>query len=276
MPLATPLVSIIVPAYNAEQYIAETIRSVIDQTFQAWELIIVNDGSTDKTAEIICSFDDGRIRLLEQENGGVSSARNRGLDEAKGKYITFLDADDIFPPHSLQARVMYMEDHPDIDIVDGKVEIKDPALSKTIRSYQPSYMGKLLPRLVMLDDTVFFGVCYLFKRELLGTIRFKMHMSHCEDILFYLELSNAHSVNYGFVDETVYWYRSGHSSAMQNLEALENGYLRLIKEVKTLKNATFRKQLVMRVKITKIMMLSWFGNKEFAKALRTVKRFWLS
>lgn len=276
MPSETPLVTVIVPAYNAEQYIAETIRSVIGQTLQEWELIIINDGSTDTTAEIICTFDDERIRLLEQENGGVSAARNRALDEAKGKYITFLDADDIFPPHSLQARAMYMEDHPDIDIVDGKVEIKDPALSKTLRSYQPSYMGKLLPRLVMLDDTVFFGVCYLFKRELLGNIRFKMNMSHCEDLLFYLELSNERDVYYGYVDDVVYIYRSGHGSAMQNLEALEDGYLRLIKEVRTLKNAKLCQQFIMRIKITKIMMLSWLSKKELIKALHSMKLFWLS
>lgn len=92
------LVSVIMPAYNVGGYIAESIRSVQKQTYGNWELIVVNDGSTDNTREIVSklSNEDPRIRLITQKNGGVARARNRGLAEAEGEYVAFLDGDDLW------------------------------------------------------------------------------------------------------------------------------------------------------------------------------------
>jgi glycosyltransferase involved in cell wall biosynthesis len=98
------LVSIIIPAYNVEKYIGETIKSVINQTCGNWELIIINDGSTDDTADIAKKMaeKDPRIKLYSQENGGVSRARNKGLTLAQGDYIAFLDADDLWKTDFLE------------------------------------------------------------------------------------------------------------------------------------------------------------------------------
>ncbi|HWZ35235.1 MAG TPA: glycosyltransferase [Mucilaginibacter sp.] len=94
------------PAYNAGRYIAESIQSVIDQTYKNWELIIVNDGSTDDTQSIIARFEkDERIRSLVTSNAGASAARNRGLTEARGKYIQFLDADDLLSADKIEKQV---------------------------------------------------------------------------------------------------------------------------------------------------------------------------
>jgi glycosyltransferase involved in cell wall biosynthesis len=90
----SPEISIVVPLYNKEHEIGPCIKSVIGQSFQDFELIVVNDGSTDAGAEVVRSYQDSRIRLIEQPNGGVASARNRGIAEAKAKLIAFLDADD--------------------------------------------------------------------------------------------------------------------------------------------------------------------------------------
>lgn len=89
-----PFFSVVIPLYNKEKNIGGTIDSVLNQTFSDFELIVVDDGSPDRSAEIVASYDDPRIRLFKKENGGVSSARNRGVLEAKGAYIVFLDADD--------------------------------------------------------------------------------------------------------------------------------------------------------------------------------------
>lgn len=89
-----PFFSVVIPLYNKEKNIERTINSVLSQTFSDYEIIVVDDGSTDRSAEIVASYDDPRIRLIMKENGGVSSARNRGVLEAKGAYIVFLDADD--------------------------------------------------------------------------------------------------------------------------------------------------------------------------------------
>lgn len=269
----TPLVSVIVPAYNAEKYIEEAIQSVVDQAYQNWELIIVDDGSTDATSQIIASFEDKRILLIEQENAGVSAARNRGLSEVKGKYITFLDADDVLPPQSLKARVEYLESHPDVDLVDGYINVKDIDMKSTVRTYEPYYHGSLLPRLVALDSRVFFNVCYMFKSSVLEDIRFNEDMTHAEDLLFYIELSNKSSVQYRYVTEIIYYYREGNMSAMTNLQGLEDGYIRLINHVIRLEHISNMEKYLLRLKIIKIMFLSWFHQGQVRKALKSIFLF---
>lgn len=99
--LITPKISVIIPLYNKREFIGQTIKSVLDQSFCDFELLIVDDGSTDDSARIVTAIKDSRIRLIEKTNGGVSSARNRGLEEAIGEWIFFLDADDFIYPNAL-------------------------------------------------------------------------------------------------------------------------------------------------------------------------------
>lgn len=104
------LVSVIMPAYNCERFIAEAIRSVLTQTYTNWELLIVDDCSTDKTADIVASFDDPRIHYMRnKQNEGAALTRNKALREAKGRYIAFLDADDLWAPEKLEHQVAFME-----------------------------------------------------------------------------------------------------------------------------------------------------------------------
>jgi len=265
------LVSIIMPVYNGERYIKEAIESVINQTYKNWELIIVNDGSRDTTEKIIKLFDEKRIKYIYQENRGVSIARNKGLDIAKGEFITFLDADDFLPSRSIEARVKYLNKNKDIDIVDGIVLIKDEKLHKTLRKYKPYYKGKLLPKLLKLDDRVFFNVSY-FLRSKNYDIRFNEKMTHVEDLLFYIELSKEYNLVYGYIDEEVLWYRSGNVSAISNLDGIENGYLQLLKKLEYLK---MNKQsiLYLQFKLSKIMFLTWINNKNYVKAFKSVFKF---
>ena len=100
--MQTGKVSVIMPAYNTEKYIRESIDSVLAQTFTDFELIIVDDGSTDATAAAVQSYTDPRIGLIRQSHQGVSVARNTGLDAAKGDYITFLDSADLYSPAFLK------------------------------------------------------------------------------------------------------------------------------------------------------------------------------
>lgn len=110
--MKSPLVSIIMPAYNAEKFIEESIESVINQSYKNWELLIVNDCSRDLTAKIIeiYSLKDRRIKIFTQkENKGVVEARNRALKESKGKYIAFLDSDDLWEKNKLEIQIKYMQ-----------------------------------------------------------------------------------------------------------------------------------------------------------------------
>ena len=104
-----PLVSVIIPLYNAEKSISETIYSVTSQSYYNWEIIIINDGSTDKSLSIIKSFESEKIKVISVENGGASRARNIGISIAKGDYIQFLDSDDIISHDKLRNQVALLE-----------------------------------------------------------------------------------------------------------------------------------------------------------------------
>lgn len=117
-----PLVSIVTPAYNCERFIGETIESVINQTYKNWEMIIVDDGSTDKIGNIVKNYckRDIRIKYFWQKNSGRPAVpRNVAIRKAKGKYIAFLDSDDLWVSEKLARQVEYMEKHPDLDLVYG-------------------------------------------------------------------------------------------------------------------------------------------------------------
>lgn len=96
------MISVVIPLFNKEKQIARTLQTVLDQTYQDFEIVIVNDGSTDGSVDEVKKFSDPKIRLINQENGGVSAARNRGIEEANGGYIAFLDADDMWEKEHLE------------------------------------------------------------------------------------------------------------------------------------------------------------------------------
>ncbi len=107
-----PLISIVMPVYNTARYIEEAISSVLAQTYINWELIIVNDCSPDDAETIICQFEDRRIRYLKNDkNSGALETRNRAMKEAKGRYIAFLDSDDVWTRDKLQKQIRYMQDN---------------------------------------------------------------------------------------------------------------------------------------------------------------------
>ncbi len=109
-------VSVIIPTHNRAGRVGEAIGSVLKQTYRDWELIVVDDGSTDGTAEVVRAFDDARISYVSQDNRGVSAARNRGIAEARGEFIAFLDSDDRWEPCKLEVQMAFFSAHPDAHI----------------------------------------------------------------------------------------------------------------------------------------------------------------
>ena len=116
------LISVVIPAYNAEQFLDETLESVLSQTYENWECIIVNDGSTDKTESIAKKWceKDARFRYFYKENSGASDTRNLGIKEARGEYIAFLDADDLYMPNFLEVCIENLVEK-DVDLVAPKM-----------------------------------------------------------------------------------------------------------------------------------------------------------
>ncbi len=111
--MKNPDISVVMSVYNGEKYLREAIKSILNQTFKDFEFIIVNDGSTDKSLEIIKSYNDPRIVFIDQENKGLAAALNVGIKAAKGKYIARMDADDISYSERLKKQIEFMENHPE-------------------------------------------------------------------------------------------------------------------------------------------------------------------
>ncbi|ARV57668.1 glycosyl transferase family A [Nostocales cyanobacterium HT-58-2] len=113
-----PKVSVIIPAYNAMPYLKEAVESALKQTLTDFEVLIVDDGSSDGTVEWVSQIKDPRVRLISQQNQGSSGARNTGITAAQGEYIALLDADDIWEPTKLEKQVRYLEENPAVGLVD--------------------------------------------------------------------------------------------------------------------------------------------------------------
>lgn len=119
-----PKVSVVIPTYNRGYIVREAIESVLAQTFGDFEVIVVDDGSADDTAEKIAAIRDSRVRYIRQSNAGVSAARNRGVAEARGEIISFLDSDDLWKPEKLTHEVRFLEEHPEVPAVFGDIEVR--------------------------------------------------------------------------------------------------------------------------------------------------------
>ena len=264
------LVSVIMPTYNMGSFIGEAIQSVLLQSYPNWELIIIDDGSTDDTEKVIKSFEDKRIQYYYQLNKGVSAARNFGLAIMKGVFFCFLDADDKLPPKSLQCRTEIFEENSNVEFVDGVVERRNESLKKLISLYTPKLKNKNpLKDLASLNGHCFFGPSWMIKKALNVEYKFKEGLSHAEDLLFYMEIAR-NGGKYTYTFETVYIYRDTSSSAMKNLDGLENGYRQVFEYIKEWPELTFRTLLANQLRVKKIMFLSYLSAGEPVKAFRAL------
>ena len=160
-------VSVIIPVYNGERYLAETIESVLAQTYRSLEVIVVDDGSTDKSARIVRSF-GSLIRYYYQQNLGTAAALNRGVSLACGNYFTFLDADDLWLEDRIRLQLVAFNAHPNVDIVSGHVKQflspeLDENMKKNIRFSTELIPGQVIPAM-LIKRKVFFRVG-LFETE---------------------------------------------------------------------------------------------------------------
>src|SRR3954451_15211482 len=115
-------VTVLIPVYNGEKYIWAAIHSLLNQTFEDFEILIINDGSTDKTPDIIRSFKDDRIVVINQQNGGIAKALNKGLIHAKGQYVARFDADDVCTAYRLAEQVKFLDENREYAVVGSDAE----------------------------------------------------------------------------------------------------------------------------------------------------------
>ena len=242
--MARPLVSVIIPAWNAETFLAETLNSVFAQTWPHFEVIVVDDGSNDGTAAVAKAFAEAsgerstELRLIRQQNGGPSSARNAGLRVAGGDYLTFLDADDLWLPETLEKLVGFAETHPDASLVFGDAGSFDhngirfdsffekhgcPATDN--RGIVVNALEKLLESNFILTGAL------LLRRECIARAGyFDESISHGEDYDFWIRVTLSHSI--GCIGDRLMMRRI-HASNLSSREA--NFYDAKIYSLKKLK-----------------------------------------
>lgn len=208
-----PAVSIIVPVYNAEKFLRECIESVLAQSFTNWEVLLVNDGSTDGSGEICRHYSelDKRIKLITKPNGGLSSARNAGLDKAVGKYVFFLDSDDELYPHSISCLYDIAENY-NVALVAGRYArmVTKPDSMRATGNVRLVDSRDLCMMILYRRGDVDNSACAkLYRRSLFDGLRF--YKGWYEDLeIFHKVMLRADNV--GITDGLVYFYRDNPSS----------------------------------------------------------------
>lgn len=211
------MISVIIPAYNAESYLCRMLDSMSKQTYTNYEMIIVDDGSSDKTG-IICdkaAQKDCRICCIHQQNAGVSAARNRALSEIKGEYVTFLDADDEVPANYLEELYRCLE------VANADIAVCDVSIVKDEKELRRFSHGNAVEdsfralELLLIRQEINSGPCAkLFRRKVIGAKTFPNFKTY-EDILFVKDiLCNARTV--AFTNKTEYIYIQNEGSAMDS------------------------------------------------------------
>ena len=223
--IGRPLISIILPCFNAAPYLQACIESVLDQSWDRWELLIVDNGSTDGSRDIAARYIDPRIILLDEPQRGVSRARNKALSQMNGDYFCFLDADDILPRHSLRLRLDLFRRHPEVSFADGAMADFDTSTGKVIQVRTPWYHGEPFDALMRMNGSAFAGNTWMVKRLPDFTYRFPEHMAHSEDHAFFLSISR--QGKYVSTPRVVLQYRKGHTSAYSDPLKGHPGYLKL-------------------------------------------------
>lgn len=219
------LVSIIMPAFNAEKYIEECVDSIIAQSYADWELIIVDDGSTDSTPQLTDRFSgtDPRIRVVHRENGGVSKARNAGLDIAKGEYVVFIDADDIVPTDSLKAR-MNLADNTDMVVAGYELFSEDRVIERMPACVRDTWNNHDTVRNIVVPGEIGYQgytVNKLFRKDIIddNNIRFEEGIAFNEDRLFCVMYA-VHCNVVRLTGEPVYRYRITNTNATSTISKM--------------------------------------------------------
>jgi glycosyltransferase involved in cell wall biosynthesis len=224
-----PKVSVIIPAYNAMPYLPETVASVLNQTYRDFEVLIVDDASTDSTLDWLSNVTDPRIRIITQANQGTPGARNTGIINASGEYLAFLDADDLWEPIKLESQVNLLDANPEIGLVDTWASLVDEdgnPLGKVIESDADGYVfSKLIVR-----NTICCGstpmvrrLCFeevgVFSRELLFT----------EDWDMWIRISLKYQ--FGLIRESLVSYRQHSKSKSKNWRGMSEDSLAILYRV---------------------------------------------
>jgi glycosyltransferase involved in cell wall biosynthesis len=232
-------VSIILPVYNGEKYLSETIDSIIEQTFADWEIVAVNDGSTDNSHSILQQYKSNlgsKIKIIDQENSGVSVARNVAIDNSESEYLAFIDADDMWLPEKLEKQIKILDNNPDVALVYS--DLLDLIENKTTRRKQ--ILKRKLQRGYIFEPLFYFNFIALssvvLRKEMIEKYgNFDSDYKIIQDYDLFLRIAEKNVIDY--VDESLLIYRIHENNISGNMEAIERENFKLIE--KWLKKKTY-------------------------------------
>lgn len=209
-----PIISIILPAYNAEKYLATAIESILQQSFKDFEFIILNDGSTDNTEKIILSYTDSRIRYIKNEkNLKLIKTLNKGIELANGKYIARMDADDIALPTMLEECYNYLENNPSFSIVAPSIYHMSEDGTKKRKTYFVAYPPDIIPFIIKFDNIITHpGV--MVKSDVLKLFKYEdsCEVLHFEDHDCWNRILNHNQYKIKILEERLLLYRISSNS----------------------------------------------------------------
>lgn len=219
-----PKISIIVPLYNKERYVSKSIQSILDQTFKDFEILVINDGSTDESRTIVSKIADERIRIFDKENGGVSSARNKGIELARAEWIFFLDGDDTMRPNCLEVLYELHRQYPAADVCTANYTMLYPgcrALDYCIgknnylveNNFRDFWKGKFYMRT---------GIMIVRKRVFDNVGGFNVNTQVYEDIELFFKIMKSYTIAYS--KENVFTYIKEASDGSQGVSPRKKLY----------------------------------------------------
>ena len=224
------MVSVVIPAYNDERYVAEAIASVLGQTWRELECIVVDDGSTDSTSEIVAAIQDSRLKYLYKDNEGtVSAARNQGISAARGSFIAFLDADDVWLEDKLERQMQVLLRHPDVGLVYCGYAITDASLHPQMLLTPDPAGADLLGMLLLEANGLGCGSTAVVRKSLLDSHgAFRTELSVSADVDFVTRLA-AHAP-IAPVGGCLVLYRSHPGQIHRDLDVFEHDNLWILQD----------------------------------------------
>ncbi len=176
--------SVIIPVYNSENYVAQTLQSVLSQTYSDFEIIIVDDGSTDKSIDICQQFQDARIKIIHQQNRGLAGARNTGIRHAQGEYLAFIDSDDLWLPEKLAKHMQHFKRSPEVGVSFSRSSFLDDQ-GKPLGIYQMPKLTEIMPEYLFCRNPISNGSSVVIRRAVLEAIKFSANLyGEVEDFYF--------------------------------------------------------------------------------------------
>ena len=215
-----PTISVIIPAYNSAKTILSTIDSVRRQTFTDFELIVINDGSSDRTLELLAKIDDPRLRVLSFANGGLPVARNRGIANSQGEFITFIDADDLWTEDKLELQLAALSQNPGAGVVYSWTTVMDEAGKSFYPGKSVSYTGDVR-RQLLANNFIASGSNVMLRRSAIESVgEFEPTLKSAEDWDYWLRLALA-GWEFAVVPKAQILYRQSAGAMSSKIDVME-------------------------------------------------------